>query len=31
MSDILKRIFGNNVPEQDNGEGGDTAVIERLP
>jgi ATP-dependent Clp protease adaptor protein ClpS len=31
MSDILKRIFGNNTPEQDNGNGGDTAVIERPP
>lgn len=31
MSDILKRILGNNVPEQDNGEGSDTAVIERPP
>jgi ATP-dependent Clp protease adapter protein ClpS len=31
MSEIFKRIFGNNTSEQDNGEGGDTAVIERPP
>lgn len=31
MSNIFKRIFGNNIPEQDNGQGGDTAVIERPP
>lgn len=28
-SNILKRIFGNNVPTQQPDQGGDTAVIER--
>ena len=31
MSDIMKRIFGNNVPEQQDGDAGGTAVIEKPP
>ena len=31
MSDILKRIFGNNTPGQQDGDAGGTAVIERPP